>query len=239
MKLLFRTATLLSALSTPLITSGCLKSEDKPNVIQIVKPVEAIVKTKEVIDEQRKALEKQERTLALELEIWSSYTIDALVHVHMLTEDPKEAIEARQRGFKLIRINEDFINETRNDFDIKKPNEDQVEAFKRVINYADKSVLMYEKYINLSLDILSTKIEKYLRNEIPKLTEEEIKERKKDKLESYQGYNDSYQKIVKQKENLIKTIETFNDDANTANQPAYEPVWGLSIDRLKELKSLK
>ncbi len=238
MKIL-RLPLLLTTLATPLVTSGCFKNEDKSNNVQIVKPVEAVIKTKEVIDEQRKALEKQERTLALELEIWSSYTTDALVYVHMFTEDPKEAIEARQRGFKLIRINEDFINETGNNFDIKKPNEDQVEAFKRVINYADKSVLMYEKYINLPLDILSTKIEKYLRSETPKLTEEEIIERKKDKLESYQGYKDSCQKIIKQKENLIKTIEIFNEDANTANQPAYEPVWGLNIGRLKELKSIK
>ena len=233
MKVFFRTAALFTAFAIPLATNSCTKNEDKPgNEIQAVKP-------KEVLDKERIEIKREERKLALSLDIWSSHVCDVLIKTYMLTENPKEAIQARERAFKLIRILEDFINETGNNFDIEKPNEDQVEAFTRLISFADKSASTFESYIDLPLDTIASKIENYLRKKTPKLSEKEIQEEKKDELEYFVEYRKSYESASEQRANLLKRLETFNKDAQATSEPVYEPVWGLNIEYLKRLKAIK
>ncbi len=235
----FKTATLFTAFSLPL-ASGCSSQKDKSkNNVEVVQPGIKVqkkeIKSKDILDTERLSLEKQERDLALNLEIWTSYLSDALIHLNMVTDTPKEAIDARNRSFKLIRKTEELIHATGNDFSIKKPNEDQVESFNDVIKYADKSAILFSKYLNLPLDTFASKVENGLRNSERKRSEKEIQDDKKDYIESFTEYRKSYEAISKQKIEFIKALQTFHEDVQASGQATYEPVW----INLKLLKSLK
>jgi hypothetical protein len=221
---LLKTLPLLTALSIPLTNSGC-----NPNPTTNIKAVENLdVKNKELI--------KQEQQLAQDLNIWSSYVSDFLYHMYTITENPEDAINARERLIKLGRIQEDCARETRNIFDIENPNEEQVETFIRLLSHSNKSVDEFKSYFGLPIEVIETKIEKHLRGQTPKLSEEEIQSQKESKLEYFIAYKESHDSVVEQTATLIKNLEAYNKNANASRQPTHKPIWGLTLKQLKNLK---
>ncbi len=118
----------------------------------------------------------------------------------------------------------------KNDFHVE-PSEEQIKAFHKLIEIADKVAP------SIVEDELSSKIENNLKKTT--LPKELIEESKKLAPRIFKLYKKTLDELVLEKPKLIQEIEKFNEKAKIENQPLYEPKWGLSLELLKSLKSIK
>ena len=238
MNVFFRTAALFTAFSIPL-ASGC--NNEKPEITKkqevkssTVKPID--VNLKNTIDEKRKTLEKKEREFASELGGFASCELpNVLIHLYMVLDNKDEILKARDIAFKIIKRREDFIQLTGNDFLNKTPNEEQLEAFNRVINMAQKGMPLTWGHSTISLKEISKDIEGYLQKTHPELKGEKLKEEVKHYLDYFKEYQEALKKIRSQRNDLFVSMRDFNNEAKKIGEPTYNPVWGLSLERVQDI----
>ena len=233
MKAFFRTAAVFTAFSLPLASGGCNTKEDKPNDVQIVKPID--INLKKAIDEKRIVLEKKEREFASELGAWASSDLpNVLINLYMVSDSKEEILEGRNIAFKLAKRSEDFIELTGNDYS-KKPNEGELEAFNRLISMAQKGAPFTWSYSTMKLEEISEKIESYLQKKNPELKGEKLKEEVKLDVEYFKVYKETLVNIRGLRDNLSLSMQDFNKDAKKINEPAYNPIWGLNQKKLEDI----
>ncbi|MBI3590905.1 MAG: hypothetical protein HY094_05945 [Candidatus Melainabacteria bacterium] len=232
MKIFFRTATLLSALSVPFIASGC-NARDKVNNVQVIK-------TKDILDKERNKIEKGERELASNLHKWASSLSDILWESYLVVDPKQGEANGVTCGRQLTKANDRFLG---CDFLTVLTNKETIEEFDQVLEWSIRGANYMKKYIDLSEDALTKRLENGIRqrNDLQNLTysEKEIKDAVQRRIKDYSTYKKSLPNVINQSTKLLDSIEAFNKDASLAKQPVYEPAWGLSIERLKSLKSLK
>ncbi|MBI3590906.1 MAG: hypothetical protein HY094_05950 [Candidatus Melainabacteria bacterium] len=203
------------ALSIPFAATACNKTNEKPK-IEEVKPAD--INSKKEIDEKRKVIEKKEREFASELEALASCDLpNVLFHLNMVSENKEECLAARDIAKKLINRSEELIELTGNDFSIKKPNEEQSEAFNRLISMVQKGVACTWIYSTMKPEEISKKIKA-----------EHIRE-------YFTDYQQSLRKIRTHRDNLSKSIYDFNKKAKEINEPPYNPVWGLDLKKVENI----
>ncbi|OGI10745.1 MAG: hypothetical protein A3I68_01560 [Candidatus Melainabacteria bacterium RIFCSPLOWO2_02_FULL_35_15] len=231
----FKTAALFAAFSTPL-ASGCARNEDKPgNGIQAVKPLD--INVKKAIDEKRKIVEQKERDFAKELGgLASSSLPNVLLDLYMVSDSENDILKARDIAFKLVKRSDEFIELTRNDYLIKKPDEEQLEAFHRVISMTQKGTLYTWTFSTMEAKEITEKFKTYLNKNEPELKGEELKKRVDHTLECFTVYQEDLRNVHKLRDDLYKLMKSFNDDAKKIDQPSYNPVWGLSLEKIQDIR---
>ena len=229
MKTIFRTAALFTTFSLPL-TSGCIKNENKPVEI---KPVD--INLKRAIDEKRAVIEKKEREFARELTIWAGSALpNVLIMLEKVSEDEGEILKCRDIAFKLIKRRDDFADLTGYDFS-KNPNEEQLEAFTRLISMAEKGGLSTWRYNMMPIEDISKKIKEYIRKEKPELKGEEFKEWAEGYLDYFTVYRETSKNLRTQRDELFFLMQDFHEKAKEINEPLYNPIWGLDRSKLQEI----
>lgn len=239
---IFRVPVVLGGIAAAMAASGCNKSEDEPkNNIQVVKPDEVDlidVNVKKAIDEKRKIVEKKEREFASEFMDWASSDLpNVLPHLYLISEKKEECLTARDISIKLTRRSEELIELTGNDFSIKKPNEDQLEAFNRLISMAQKGrdIILLSHVDRITSYGFTKKIEGYLKKENPELKGEKLKQEVEHLVEYFTEYQKTFKKMQWDYFTLRGEVAVLNDEAQKANEPLHQPVWGLSSRKLAEL----
>ena len=242
-----------SAIALPVGIYSCHKLNEKP---AIESPVN------EAIDAERKTLQMKEKDFVKKLDRWAR-RIDSMYSLFRKYEDIDDPfVELNFAGQKFRatitghceaiippeNVLDEIVDRTKqvakailppgrekNDFYVD-PSKDQVEAFIKFIKMADKTV----PHINLDdycqkqkkiLPVLNTSVAEGL-----KATE---KEHMESTLRGFQIYQQMLDELRSKTPKLIQSIERFNEDAKKADQPSYEPVWGLSTEFLKSLKVIK
>ncbi len=235
---LFATAALLS---TPFGVIVCNKlNEGKPsNDAQAVKPFEikpVDTNLKKTIDEKRIVLEKKEREFASELGGWASCDLpNVLMSLYMVSDNKDENLKARDIAFKMVKRHQDFIEVTGNDFSIKKPNEEQLEAFNRVITMAQKGAPLTWSYSTMPLQEISKKIEEYLQKTNPELKGEKLKDEVEHHVEYFKEYQETLKKMRTQRDDLFLSMRDFNKETKKIDEPPYNPIWGLSLEKVQDI----
>lgn len=237
----FKTAALFTAFSFPL-ASGCSDQEDKSkNDVQIVKPNDnvQVIKTKEVLDKERKELTQQEVKLANALLNRNQYLGSTLFNIAMSMPFSEEQTNIYDRYRMIITQQSNFNEKLHFTPKEKIPNEDLIELFEIAVKAADKGAPFVEPYLKLTTEELTTLIDKGFRNfSSTNFEEERHKKHVKDAVHVFDKYKEVSKEIGLQKPKLIQAIEKFNEDAKIANQAPYKERW-ISLKLLESLKSIK
>ena len=225
-----------AALSIPFASIACNKPNENPEVAKPIEIRPIDLNLKKAIDEKRIVLEKKEREFAQELGGWASSDLpNLLLNLYMVLDSKDEIVKGNTIAFKLIKRSEDFIDLTGNDYS-KKPNEEQLEEFNRLISVAEKGAPLVLPYVEkITLEEISKKVEGYLQKNAPELKGEKLKETLKHELEYFEVYKETFKGLVKQRTDLFTSMKSFNEEVKKANEPAYNPVWGLGLERLQNI----
>ncbi len=249
MKLL-RASVVLAGLAGVFAMSNCTQN-NKPEIVKV-----ANAKTKEVIDLERIELKKKEGDFVKKLDRWTMW-LD-MVSSHLRDENmdnpyvqlnftgqeflgtimghcdaivpPETALE--KVTDEVNRVVRSIVPPKRQktDFHVQ-PSKDQVDAYIKLITMADKVAP------SVTLDGVLNKVENNSKKR--NRPEENIKESKELASETFEIYTKMFDDLAKEKPKLIQALEKFNEDARVAGQAPYEPTWGLSLELLKSLKSIK
>lgn len=224
---LFIAAAMLSAPLGVLVYNK--QADEVPNV-------QKIGLDKKAIDEKRTVLEIKERELAQELGGYASSSLpNLLINLYMVS-DGDDVLIARNIAFKLSKRSDEFIGLTGNDYSIKKPNEEQVEAFTRLLNMAEKGVPLALPYADkITLQEISKKIEKYLQKNNPELKGEKLKEEVKHILEYFEVYQQDVKDLTRRAKDFSTLMRDFDNEAIKANESVYGFVWGVDDRKLQKL----
>ncbi len=242
---LFVAAAMLSA---PLGVLVCNKMKDTS---PIVKPVN------EAIELERKSLQKKEGEFVKKLDRWVMWLdmVGSHLRDHENLDDPYLQLNFANQEFLDTRMGhcaaivppetalEKVVDEAnrivrsivppkkeKNDFHVE-PSKDQVEAFIKLIKMADKVTPL------VVLDDIHKNIEK--RGQKLNRSKEDIAKSKEVASETFEIYEEVLKEAAIETPKLIQSLEKFNEKAKIENQPPYEPRWGLSLELLKSLKSIK
>ena len=80
------------------------------------------------------------------------------------------------------------------------------------------------------------KFKTYLNKNEPELKGEELKKRVDHTLECFTVYQEDLRNVHKLRDDLYKLMKSFNDDAKKIDQPSYNPVWGLSLEKIQDIR---
>ncbi len=233
---LFRASVVLAGLAGTFAVSSCIQDDNKPQIVKV-----ANAKTKDIIDVERIELKKKEGAFVHQLDNWSSLDVSAaLLHLEVGTDDKakEEFFDKTHEDLRFLRS--DFLDERigneKPDFRTN-PSEKQVKLFIIVLRETDKAAGILEPYMKLPVNEI---IEKHAKN-LNKHTEKLYvgKNLREVAEELFTLYKKDLPKLAEKKAELIQALETFNKDAEIAGQAIYEPTWGLSLELLKSLKSIK
>ena len=248
---LFRASVVLAGLAGTLAVSSCMQGDNKPEVVRV-----ANVKTKDIIDVERIELKKKESDLVKRFDHWTQWLDMICSHLrdHEKIDDPYVELNFAHQEFldtimghceaivppetplekvtdEVKRIARSIVPPKRQKADFRvQPSKDQVDAYIKLITMADKTSVP-------SLDDILQQVEKDSKKR--NRPEENIKKLKEDVAEVFEIHKETLNELVEETPKFIQALETFNKDAQTAGQPPYEPTWGLSLELLKSLKSLK
>lgn len=248
---LFRASVVLAGLVGAYSISSCTQNDNKPQVVKV-----ANAKTKETVDIERVELKKKEGGFVEKFERW-------LMWLDMAGDYLREE-EINDPYLRLNFAHQEFLNtimghcnplippETvldkvtdevkrvarsivppkrqKADFHVE-PSKDQIEAFIKLINMADKVAPQ------VVLDDILSKIEKDAKVKGDSL--EKIKESKDLASGIFKTYRKTFDDLSLENPRFIESVQRFHKDANDAGQAPYEPTWGLSLELLKSLKSIK
>lgn len=237
--------TLLTAtvLSMPLTITACNKTEEKSQAVKLnevkpeikladIKPLN--VKSKEVLDKERQVLESKERELAKELVGLVSSLPNILIDLYTVSDSENDILKASDIASKLLKRGDEFIELTGNNYSIKKPNEEQLEAFHRVISMVQKGTPYAWAYSTMEPKEISEKIEGYLKKNKSELKGEGLKKEVEHRLERFTVYQEDLRNVRKLRDDLFLSMKAFNKDAEKTAEPPYNPVWGISLKKLED-----
>lgn len=219
---LIRPIVIGTALLIPASTIVCNKTQAPVTVV------------KRLLDKDLKILREKEGSLANKLENWMD-DIDAAflyltIGANNLAEEKTFEKMRCETAHPFSEYLDECIGEGKDDF-YTNPNEKQIKHFTDAIKASDKAGFFLEPSMKLSTDEL---IEKYGKT-LDKLSPQT----KQFARHSFDHYKESIPRLAKEINRFIQDTEKFNEDAKTINQPKYEPKWGLSLELLKSLKSIK
>ena len=235
---------LLTGLAGSFAASGY---KDKPQLEKppIVKEI-SNVKTKEVMDAERKIVQEEEYQLINKLHNVVLDVALILPGVQLEIDDLKERKKIADMYDKFDTVHTNFIDKTIGSKDefFKQPNEKQLEAFRQCVSAADKAAIVILPHVkDVSLDNLGKKIERNYRklkeSRKEQVDEKKLKEFIENSLTPIEFFKEDLKSLPKKSKSFIKAVESFNKDAKAAGQLMYESKWGLSPDFLKSLKSIK
>ncbi len=239
-----RTLLAATALSLPLANTSCNKTEEKPQAVKLnegkpeikladIKPLN--IKSKEVLDKERQTLETKERELAKELGgLASSSLPNILIGLYMVSDSKNDILKARDIAVKIVKRSDDFIELTGNNYSIKKPNEEQLEAFTRLLDMAQKGSPFTWAYSTMEPKEIAEKIEGYLKKNKSELKGEKLKQEVEHELEFFTVYQEDLRNVRKLRNDLFLSMKAFNKDAEKTIEPPYSPVWGISLKKLED-----
>ena len=249
---LFRASVVLAGLAGTLAVSSCIQDDNKPQIVKV-----ANAKTKDIIDVERIELKKKEGDLVKKLDHWTQWLDivcsnlrddekidDPYVELNFAHQEfldtiigpcgggivpPETALEKVTDEVK--RIARSIVPPKRQKADFRvQPSKDQVGAYIKLITMADKTSVP-------SLDYILNKVEKdSKKRNIPGENLEKLKEHV---AKVFEIHKRTLSEVTKETPRFIQALEVFNKDAEIAGQPPYEPTWGLSLELLKSLKSIK
>ncbi|MBI3590907.1 MAG: hypothetical protein HY094_05955 [Candidatus Melainabacteria bacterium] len=237
-----------TVLSVPIGVYSCNKLTEKPAVVN---------PANEAIESERKSLQMKEGELVKVLNNWLSWLNTTGSHLREeKIDDPMTEFNFVLQEFGVTRVGDgcDAIVPPETDLDkivddVKKiarsvvppkkqkndfrldPSKDQVEAFIKAVKMGVKVAPQ------IVLDDIYKSIEK--RGKKFNRSIEGIKESKEIALEGFEIYQRFSNKLILETPKFIESIEKFNKDAKAAGQTSYEARWGLSLELLKSLKSIK
>ena len=208
---LLATAALLSA---PLGVLVCNKAKENS----------AIEKTaNKEIDLQRESLQKQEGELVKKLQNWVRFmqNMDFAIKTPPVEDplnDPFTQLNFAYQDFMFTQVHIDdathAITKLKPDF-YTEPSKNQIQKFIKLIAKANETAPL----------VVSNNLEQ---GELQELS-----------LKGFKIYKDKLEQLALETPKLIQSIAKFNNDAKAASQPRYEPKWGLSLEFLRSLKSIK
>ena len=225
---LFGSAILIGALSVPFIASGCSRENNT-----------AITKQQEAIKNGRKNLEDSERKLAIYLSIRASRLASIGSNIELIRPHTEKEIPHEKAYFKLLFAEQDFKDNVGSKLISQKLTNEQIGYFVRLLETAETFAFFAKPYTDLSKEEFALSFEKGLKTTNLNYPKEEINTKRNTLIKALQKYNDVLSKVMNQRAQFIKDVESFNIDAEAAKQPLYEPRWDLTRDRLEKLKSIK
>lgn len=230
MKVLFRTVALFGALSVPFVTTGCSK-DDTTQVKN--------VKSQEALNAERQKLERAEKKLVAQMFVWASQLTDIGFELDIITpRNNTEGLKQNAVYLDLCFRTQGFRNISGSKFITTKPDNTTLDIFNKMIKAGEKFAPYTKKYLAMSNEEFALSIEKAIKG-IPGITKDEIEDWKNIAVERLKKYKESLSKVSEAKESFRKDLTTFNNDAQLSELTPYESSYGLTVERLKSITSLR
>ena len=243
---LLATAALLSA---PLGVLVCNKAQNNSAIERVVN---------KTIETERKVLQNKEHEFVKNLTRWIHWLSLAGSNLrdYEKVDDPFTQLNFAEQEFSDTRLCDtndaiippettiekviDTVNKVvesikpsrkmKNDF-YKDPSKDQIEAFIKLITKANEVAPL------LVLDKMLNNVERD--GKAKEDSADEIKKSQELALRTFKIYKKILDELVLKTPELIQSIEKFNEDAHATGQLLYKSRWGLSLEFLRSLKSIK
>ena len=217
-----------AAISSPLLIPACAKKDDVKEVIN--------VKTKEALDLERNALQKDEKKLAAQLFSWTSHLSDIGFDLSVIVPRKNREDDRQNAAYVDLTLRiQDFRNTSGTKFFYTKPENKAIDTYFNMIKAGESFAPYTKKYIDMEDKDFTTFVEKTMKR-IPDIAEDELEDWKRISTERLKKYREAISKVSETRAGFITKTEAFNKDAELSQQSIYEPTYGLTLERLRLLK---